>query len=162
MAINPARGDHLAGPQSVKVSPNNYYVVVITTDEKTARELESLSGGESGCHLGRMRQAQLIEAVQEARTAGSLAAQKFAGKLVKFFQPVSQPVPEDDGLSSRERQVMEFLAQGHPYKSIARDLGVSLHTVRNYLRRIYRKLGAHSRTHAVARFLCPAGRTLEA
>jgi len=45
------------------------------------------------------------------------------------------------------------LAQGLAYKQIADRLGVSIHTVRNYIRRIYEKLHVQSRTEAVAKYL---------
>jgi DNA-binding CsgD family transcriptional regulator len=45
------------------------------------------------------------------------------------------------------------LAEGLAYKQIADQLGVSIHTVRNYIRRIYEKLHVRSRTEAVAKFL---------
>jgi DNA-binding CsgD family transcriptional regulator len=49
--------------------------------------------------------------------------------------------------------VLAGLAQGLVYKQIADQLGVSIHTVRNYIRRIYEKLHVHTRTEAVAKFL---------
>ena len=65
---------------------------------------------------------------------------------------------ERGNLSVREHQVMTRLSKGHTYKGIAFDLGVSLDTVRTYLRRSYGKLGVHSRTDAVVQFLTQANR----
>jgi len=56
-------------------------------------------------------------------------------------------------LSQREAEVIGGLAQGLAYKQIAGQLEVSIHTVRNYIRRIYQKLQVHSRTEAVAKCL---------
>jgi DNA-binding NarL/FixJ family response regulator len=49
--------------------------------------------------------------------------------------------------------VLDGLAEGQAYKQIADKLGVSIHTVRNYIRRIYEKLHVCSRTEAVAKYL---------
>ena len=49
------------------------------------------------------------------------------------------------------------LARGETYAAIASDLGITVHTVRNYIRRIYGKLQVHSRTEAVAKFLGQKG-----
>ena len=49
--------------------------------------------------------------------------------------------------------MLNGLAEGQAYKQIADRLGVSIHTVRNYIRRIYEKLHVQSRTEAVAKFL---------
>ena len=50
-------------------------------------------------------------------------------------------------------QVLESLAAGRTYKFIGSEMGVSIHTVRTYIRRIYEKLHVQSRTEAVAKFL---------
>lgn len=54
------------------------------------------------------------------------------------------------GLTQREREVLELLAQGSTTQGIASTLVLSLHTVRNHVRNVMTKLGAHSRLEAVA------------
>jgi DNA-binding NarL/FixJ family response regulator len=49
-------------------------------------------------------------------------------------------------LSSRERQVVQYLAGGMTNREIADALGLSRHTIKNYLFRIFDKLGVSSRT----------------
>ncbi|MGO9404866.1 MAG: LuxR C-terminal-related transcriptional regulator [Terriglobales bacterium] len=49
-------------------------------------------------------------------------------------------------LSDRERQVIEHVAGGMSNREIARALNLSAHTVKNYLFRIFDKLGVSSRT----------------
>ncbi|MGW1376714.1 response regulator transcription factor [Streptomyces sp. NPDC002446] len=49
-------------------------------------------------------------------------------------------------LSHRERQVLQHIADGRTYAATARRIGISVHTVDGYLRRIRAKSGA--RTHA--------------
>jgi DNA-binding CsgD family transcriptional regulator len=56
-------------------------------------------------------------------------------------------------LSNREREVLECLARGSPYKEIADALSVSIDTVRAHIKGIYGKLHVHSRGEAVARLL---------
>lgn len=56
-------------------------------------------------------------------------------------------------LSPRELAVLNGLAEGLAYKQIADQLGVSIHTVRNYIRRLYEKLHVQTRTEAVAKFM---------
>lgn len=52
-------------------------------------------------------------------------------------------------LSKRERQVLEELSKGLPDKVMARNLGVTDHTIRFHLKNIFRKLGVHNRLQAV-------------
>jgi DNA-binding CsgD family transcriptional regulator len=67
----------------------------------------------------------------------------------------SPPARQDEvtELSPREREVLDGLAEGQAYKQIAEKLGVSIHTVRNYIRRIYEKLHVCSCGEAVAKYL---------
>jgi DNA-binding NarL/FixJ family response regulator len=53
-------------------------------------------------------------------------------------------------LTSRERDVLERLAEGCPTEEIASLLCVSPHTVRSRVKTVLRKLGARNREHAVA------------
>ncbi|MCK9520543.1 MAG: response regulator transcription factor [Dehalococcoidia bacterium] len=63
------------------------------------------------------------------------------------------PLPHEAGespLTEREREVLELLALGLPNKQIARRLGISEHTAKFHVGAILSKLGAASRTEAVA------------
>ena len=56
-----------------------------------------------------------------------------------------------ESFSEREREVLQLVAQALPNKKIARVLGVTPHTVKWHLRKIYAKLGVAERDEAVAR-----------
>lgn len=55
----------------------------------------------------------------------------------------------DAGLTPRELQVLRLLGQGHDPRTIAKELGVSLHTCRGYVKSILAKLDVHSQLEAV-------------
>jgi DNA-binding CsgD family transcriptional regulator len=57
------------------------------------------------------------------------------------------------GLTARERQVLAWVARGKTNPEVAEILWVSPTTVRKHLENVYAKLGVHTRTAAVARFL---------
>ena len=61
----------------------------------------------------------------------------------------TRPLPEP--LSERELEVLRHVASGESNREIARELHVSLGTVKTHINNTYRKLGANSRTRAVAR-----------
>ena len=73
-------------------------------------------------------------------TAAFHAAQRFAGPSVLTSMP---------HLSSRERQVMRWVASGRRQADIALMLGLSERTVENHLRRIRKRLGATSTAQAM-------------
>jgi DNA-binding NarL/FixJ family response regulator len=58
-----------------------------------------------------------------------------------------------DSLTAREREVLAKIAQGCSNKEIAREMGISHHTVKTYVRRVLDKLGVESRTQAAVRAL---------
>jgi DNA-binding NarL/FixJ family response regulator len=63
-----------------------------------------------------------------------------------------EDVPNDPlahPLTPRERAVLVLLAAGATKPEIARQLGIEAATVTTYCTRIFNKLGAHSRQHAV-------------
>ncbi len=68
------------------------------------------------------------------------------------FGPAAEP-PLDDLLTPREIEVLTAMGQGASNKLIARQLGISLHTVKFYVEAVFRKLEAHSRAEAVAKGL---------
>jgi DNA-binding CsgD family transcriptional regulator len=57
----------------------------------------------------------------------------------------------EDPLSKRELEVLSLLASGRTNSEVARDLYVSVGTVKSHTGNIYRKLGAKNRAEAVAR-----------
>jgi DNA-binding NarL/FixJ family response regulator len=54
-------------------------------------------------------------------------------------------------LTPREAQILDAIADGLTNKAIARRLGISLHTVKFHVESVFRKLGASTRTEAVAK-----------
>lgn len=52
----------------------------------------------------------------------------------------------------REHEVLSHLSVRRSYQEIATDLGISIQTVREYVRRLYRKLDVHSAKEAVAKY----------
>jgi two-component system nitrate/nitrite response regulator NarL len=58
--------------------------------------------------------------------------------------------PDVPGLSAREKEILQKVAYGATTKEVAHDLGISPHTVKTHLERIFEKLGANDRAQAVA------------
>lgn len=65
--------------------------------------------------------------------------------------PTEAPRLLDEPLSERELEVLSLLASGRTNSEIARDLFVSVGTIKSHTGNIYRKLGAKNRAEALAR-----------
>jgi DNA-binding NarL/FixJ family response regulator len=77
---------------------------------------------------------------------------EIARRVVEMFHHPTTSTGEEENLSKRETEILEWLAQGLANKEIADRLGLSIETVRVHLKRIYNKLHVHSRTQAAMKF----------
>lgn len=82
------------------------------------------------------------------------------GAIVIFHPTLSRADGAFDlgaaGLTIREQQVAQLIAESHGTKAIAAALGISCHTTRRHTERVFAKLGVCTRT-AVARIFTEAG-----
>lgn len=83
------------------------------------------------------------EVVDAAEAADIVMSDAKAG-----FAAASEP---DALLTPRELEVLGAIGEGLTNKAIARKLGISLHTVKFHVESLFRKLGARTRTEALAR-----------
>jgi len=130
-------------------------VVMLTVFEDSQKIFRTLAAGASGYLLKRQRPEELVAAIKEVVAGGAPMSTSIARIVVKSFQSQHSQHAKTEELSEREQQVLEGLAQGFIYKQIADQLNVSIHTVRNYIRRIYEKLHVRTSAEAVAKYLKP-------
>lgn len=80
-----------------------------------------------------------------------------ARRLLSHFSlaaPPAQPAPKpvaavDDGLTGREREVLQLVSKGYSVPQAARALEISPHTAHTHIKGVYRKLAVASRAEAV-------------
>jgi len=128
-------------------------IVMLTVFEDTGKIFKAIAAGASGYLLKRMPPSKLLDAIEEVINDGSPMSAPIARKVVQLLRTMPMPDDENTELSERERQVLNGLAAGQINKQIASQMGLSIHTVRTYIRRIYEKLHVRSRSAAVARYL---------
>jgi len=61
--------------------------------------------------------------------------------------------PRELGLTRREQEILAWVTQGKTNPEVAQVLWLAPSTVRKHLENVYAKLGVHTRTAAVVRFL---------
>lgn len=127
--------------------------IMLTMHEDSPRVLAALSAGAVGYLVKGAPAADLLDAIQEARSGGSPMSNHIARKVVQSFQKMGPARQPRQNLTEREEQVLRLLSQGFIYKEIADTLSISVDTVRTHIRKIYEKFEVRTRTEAVARFL---------
>jgi len=128
-------------------------ILMLTVYEDSDKIFDSLLAGASGYLLKRTPQSQIIEAITDVYRGNSPMTGHIARKVVQYFNQRGSEDKEIEKLSKREREVLDCLAKGIPYKEIADVLSVSIDTVRIHIKGIYGKLHVHSRGEAVAKYL---------
>jgi DNA-binding NarL/FixJ family response regulator len=101
----------------------------------------SLEAGVRGYILKEMVHTQVVRGIRTVFSGGRLMPSEVAERLTEFFPQVV--------LTSRELEVLEFVAHGFGNKEISTKLGTAPGTVKMHLGNILTKLGASDRTHAV-------------
>ncbi len=91
---------------------------------------------------------ELVAAVRRLLGGAVLFAPEQLRDVGQHLRRAKERVGQD--LSPREREVLQLLAEGASTQAIAEGLFLSTHTVRNHVRNISGKLGAHSKLEAVA------------
>jgi DNA-binding NarL/FixJ family response regulator len=87
----------------------------------------------------------------DARLAPILVASGDSKLARVVFPQQTSPAPSKDSLlTTRERDIFAMVSQGLRNREIAEQLFISEVTVKTHVRNIMKKLGAHSRTHAVS------------
>lgn len=92
--------------------------------------------------------AEMLSALRTARQGGLVVHPRLLRRIVATARPVGDGyVPP---LTRREQQVLELMAEGLDARAISRQLEISLHTCRGYIKNLLLKLEAHSQLEAVA------------
>ena len=110
---------------------------------------------DEGTPMGDLLSATL-EARQSGRfdAAGRISVSYLARLLAAVAREATTPAADErflKPLSERELEVLALIAAGNSNQEIAARLFVSTSTVKTHVNRLYRKLGARSRTQAIAR-----------
>jgi DNA-binding NarL/FixJ family response regulator len=123
-------------------------IVMLTSFDDPGTVFESLKAGATGYVLKRAPGAEIVAAIRDVAAGGAPMSGAIARKVVQFFSQRGA-APEVDTLTSREHDVLVALSQGQQYKEIADHLGISINTVRQYVKGIYVKLHVNTRLEAV-------------
>lgn len=114
---------------------------------------EALKAGASGYLLKSLSSAELIRSILEVVEGGAPMTGQIARRVIAVFREPAAQESNQNQLTSREREILELLAQGYTNKEIATSLNCGAGTIKVHLEHIYSKLHVHCRAGATAKFL---------
>ena len=144
-------------------------VVVVSASDRTSDVIRAIDLGAMGFVPKRSSNDMLFDALRMVMSGGlyvppmmlGLEASPVEGDTVPdVMRPVGTPAQDSGyqkapeslqaiGLTPRQGDVLGLLLQGKPNKLIARELNVSVETVKDHVAAVLRALGVSSRTQAV-------------
>ncbi|TDB81271.1 response regulator transcription factor [Micromonospora sp. KC721] len=142
----------LAGP-GVR---NPLNVLIVTTFDLDEYVYRALRQGACGFLLKDTSPTLLVEAVRAAAAGTTLISPAVTVRLLAHLAPRRAATPAEpeappvEPLTERERAVVQLVAHGHTNDEIARQLYVTLSTVKTHLANVQRKLAARNRVEIAA------------
>ncbi len=144
--------DGIEATRRIREAAPETKVILITIDESRGAIAEAIQAGVSGYLLKDASPDALVDAARNAIEGNAV----IHPQLTKTFIEEARMGEGGGGeqktppLSKREREILQKVADGATTRLVASELGISPHTVKTHLERIFEKLGANDRAQAVA------------
>jgi DNA-binding NarL/FixJ family response regulator len=128
-------------------------IMIQTVFKDTDKIFHSLCAGASGYMLKNDPLTKQLDAIREVYNGGAAMSPFIAKKVLEFFSQKNvilvPPEATDYQLSTREKEILTLVTQGHNYRTIAEKAFISYETVRTHVKKIYKKLHVASRSEAI-------------
>lgn len=125
------------------------HVMMVTVYEDDEKIFNALAAGASGYVLKKAPLSDLCNSINDLLNGGSPMSSQIARKVVETFRVQQITDTSEDGLSRREAEILDLLAQGFRNKEIASKLFLSAYTVKAHIYNIYQKLHVRNRVEAM-------------
>jgi len=142
----PNLGGIEAAQRIASVLPNAA-IVILSMHSDEGYVLRALKVGAKGYLLKDSAEGDLIEAIRAVHQGRTFFSPEISKMLVEdYIREIRTRGAEDsyDLLTSREREILQLLAERKSNKEIAQELNLSLYTVETHRRNLQEKLNVHS------------------
>jgi DNA-binding NarL/FixJ family response regulator len=136
--------------QGIRQACPKAHVIVFTMYESPDYVNAAIRGGARGYILKSVGRDELLKAIRSVSAGGRFLHPDVSRPLLRRIALEAKLRPGSGGLTVRDIQVLELLADGKSNKEIAQVLKISDETVKSHLKRLFEKLGVSDRTEAVA------------
>lgn len=153
MDIRMPEMDGLAATRMIKAELPQISVVILTMQENPDYMLDAVKAGAAGFVLKGSPKREILGAVRRVLRGESLLDASLVTQLLRRLgaETDGEALPPAQTLTPREREVLHLLADGLTNPEIARELTVSVSTVKAHVEHIIAKLGVSDRTQAAVR-----------
>jgi len=127
--------------------PQTYCLILTSYDDEEA-VLASVLAGASGYVLKEVRTAGLVDAIRQIAQGRSLIDPAVIAQLMERIKTGSPTDRRLAGLTERERDVLDLIADGLTNRQIGERLFLTEKTIKNYVSSLLSKLGMQRRTQA--------------
>lgn len=134
--------DGVAAIEEIRRNDASARLIVLTTFDTDNDLLNAVKAGAKGYLLKDSRREELLDCIRRVHRGETCLPASLVQKLAESLSR--------EALTSREVEVLEYLARGQSNKEISALLGIGETTVKSHLRSIFRKLDVLSRTEAIA------------
>ncbi len=136
-----------------RIATHGPRVLMLTTFDLDDYVYEAFKAGASGFLVKDAPRERIIDAIRAVAAGEALASPSVTRRLIERFVdapgPSSNPPPQLDELTPREREVLELIARGLSNSELAQRLYLSEKTIKTHVGRILMKLGIRDRVQAV-------------
>ncbi|NMH96474.1 response regulator transcription factor [Pseudonocardia acidicola] len=150
MDIEMPRQDGLAATRRIREIAPESVIAVVSAHRDPEWVVRAAQAGASAFVPKDGSLTEMLDVLRRVRSGSMLVAPSTFGPNGPPVAPRAAAVPVPT-LTQRELDVLNCLGKGMPPKSIARVLGISLHTCRGYVKSLHAKLGVRSQLEAVVR-----------
>lgn len=124
-------------------------ILMLTMFDDDESVFEAMRAGARGYLLKGSEPADIARAVRSVAEGDAIFGPAIAERMMALFaRRTARPFP---ALTEREHTVLEMIAEGRNNQAIARELQLSVKTVRNYVSMIFNKLRVADRAEAMLR-----------
>jgi DNA-binding NarL/FixJ family response regulator len=144
----------LSGLEALRQVRKRYpkmHVVILSMHATEAYVFEALRNGAAAYVLKGSGGSEVREAVRAVIAGRRYLSPPLSERAIQSYVEKADGVVRDayDGLSGREREVLQLSAEGHSNSEIAARLFISRRTVESHRAKLFEKLGLHSQTDLV-------------
>lgn len=150
MDIRMSKLNGVEATRRIKAHNPEIGVIVLTNYDDDRYVFEGVEAGASGYLLKDISFDELSEAIHRVARGESLMAPSVLRKVLdEFAHRAEESELPHEGLTPRELEVLQALAQGLKNEEIAKELFITGKTVKSHLGSIFSKLGVNDRSQAI-------------